>query len=147
MNIDDLEQKLRRQPLREVPRECRAQILSACGAPVSDPARSNASGTISTRRAGGRRSETPWWLAWLNPSRAGWAALAAAWLLIAGFQLATHSDATRTEISAAPASAESWLEQRRLIAELLELPAPPAEPAAVTRPRGDRRTTTIFLCV
>ncbi|HEY6169053.1 MAG TPA: hypothetical protein VI454_13505 [Verrucomicrobiae bacterium] len=148
MNEDDFEQRLRRLPRREVPGEWREEILSASGAPVSDPARFQAVAKSSTRRAGGRRSETPWWLAWLVPGRAGLATLGTAWLLILGLHLAASSHAASDRAASATVAKlpEPWLEQRRLLAELLELPADLAPPPTATRPRSERRAQPVFLC-
>ncbi|MBI3879112.1 MAG: hypothetical protein HY301_03495 [Verrucomicrobia bacterium] len=145
MNTDDLEQKLRRQPLRELPSEWRAQILAACGAQSSRSA-----GTIPATPPGGAgapRSEPPWWLAWFNPSRAGWAALGAVWLVIAALNFAgPRDDASVSAPGAVAASPHDWLERRRIMAELIG-PAEPPEPPAVTRPRSERRANIILLCV
>lgn len=96
----------------------------------------------------GRRTETPWWLAWLVPGRAGFAALGAAWLLIlvlhlAGSPRVASGRATSVATTQSPAP---WLEQRRLVAELLDLPSATQPPSAATRPRSERRAQPVFLC-
>src|SRR6185369_5460980 len=85
---------------------------------------------------------TPWWFAWLVPGRAGFATLGAAWLLILGVHLAggTHAAGGRAPSVSTAKSPEPWLEQRRLVAELLDLPSAAQPPSAATRPRSERRT-------
>lgn len=94
-----------------------------------------------------RRAETPWWLACLVPGRAGWTTLGAAWLLILGFYLGTgsHVAGGRATSIAITKSPEPWLEQRRILAELLDLPSA-LPPSAATRPRSERRAQPILLC-
>lgn len=137
MKPDELESKLRGLPVRNLPPEWRAEILGACEVHASLPA---------TLRAEHRHCEPAWWIAWLLPGRAGWAALGAAWFLILVLHLATSSDGQRA--GRAPlASAEPWLEQRRLVAEFLDLPAPRSDSPAARRPRSERHGDVILLCV
>ena len=91
-----------------------------------------------------RRTGTQWWLAWLVPGRAGWATLGAAWVLIALLRFAGPSESGHAPAVVA-ASAEAWMAQRRLMAELMDAPAPPREPAPAPRPRSERRREPLFL--
>lgn len=130
MNSDPFEDWLQRRPPPQLPAAWRAEILARAYAAQSD-------------EAARRRTSPPRGLVFLPPLR--WRALAAAWLLIAVLHLA------RPEAEPALASAaldratwaEHWTLQYRLLAELLEQPAPPPQPAlstpAVSFPHQSRR--------
>jgi hypothetical protein len=140
MQPDELEQRLQRLPRRELPAEWREQILAACGAPSiarqeHDPA--------SVRPSDARRSDLAWWLAWLNPTRAGWTALGAAWLVILTLHFAGSEGGATAPTATATLSPEQWFERQRLMAELID-PAEPVQPPAVTRPRSERRVHPLF---
>ena len=83
MNPDDFEQRLQRQPLREVPDEWRAEILGTASATAA---------TESSRFAHPATS----WLSTLNsqlatflwPHPKAWAGLAAVWMVIFGLKVA-----------------------------------------------------------
>lgn len=143
MNNDDLNQNLRCPPLRALPREWRAEILAAAKAQAFDPARLPATRHDSTHRVGDRRSDLSWWLAWLNPSRAGWTALGAVWFVIITLNFAGSAGSTKAHGPSVAASTQQWRERQRLMAELIE-PAEPTPTHPVPRPRSERRVHPSF---
>ena len=143
MKPDNFESRLQQQPLRKVPADWRAEILAA-GAP-SIARHQGESGAAGPNDA--RHSEIPWWLVWLSPSRAGWAALGAAWLLIVALHLAnTRDTVTAPTVSAMAVSPSGWLERGRVMAELMG-DTENTEPTFVPRPRSERRANVLLLCV
>jgi len=104
MNPDDIERQLQRRVLRTAPEEWRSAILSAA---YEARAEQMAADSASAERR--------------KPRYAGWAALAAVWLAIAGI----HAMNTLREpvLSGAKAASSShewtrhWSEQRRILAE------------------------------
>jgi hypothetical protein len=137
MKPDDFEQKLQRQPLRQVPTEWRAEILAAAR---EEQAIRHASSVI-------RRS----WLSNLNsqlstilwPHPKAWAGLAAVWICIFILNFSIRDKApVVAEKSAAP-SPEVIVElkrQQRMLAELIGAnQAREAEPARfLPLPRSER---------
>jgi hypothetical protein len=144
MNTDDFEQRVQRQPLRQLPGEWRQEILSAAQpaslphhasrithqAPPSRSLLSTLNSQLST-------------LLWPHPT--AWAGLAAAWVVILGINLTTRDAAMAVARHAAPVSPQVFMafhEQERLLAELL---GPRETPVAVrpkpgpARPRSERR--------
>jgi hypothetical protein len=114
MNHDDFEQKLGRQPLRQVPAEWREEILSA------------ASKVGTARRAvRGRaaRASLPNWLStllWPNPQ--AWAGLAAIWILIFAMDFSMRDNSLVVAEKSTPPSPEVIVElkqQQRMLAELI----------------------------
>ena len=153
----DFEHRLQRQPIRELPRDWRSEILAA--AAVSRPARlqSRGEGTASVmdgeevgravlcppRRAQSARptsqdGASTW------PSLRAWASLAAVWLVI--FLLhSTAPDEPRLARASTPMTLQSFAllhQQTLMMAQLLGQtdPAdpgqPPAAPAAAPKPRS-----------
>jgi hypothetical protein len=141
MNTDDFESRLSRQPLRTPPPDWRQEILAAAEAPsLARQERESASAWPSDAR----RSAAGWWFAWLNPSRPGWIALGAAWLLIAVLHLASDSaDVSNSNATVARTTPAQWLASRQLMAELIDA-VEPAKPVDAARPRSERRNRTIF---
>lgn len=141
MNFDDFEQRLRRLRWRSMPGEWRAEILQAArgsGAPAPAP-----------RTAHPLRPAAPalaWWRQRLWPSPRAWAGLAAAWGFIFVLHLSSQAPTGRA-VKALPALSPQVAvlldQQRRLLAELLDLNPPEATteppPAAPPRPRSQRR--------
>jgi len=82
--MDDFEQFLKRQPVRALPREWRAGILAA----AVDARREQ----LVKRDEETASPSTPWWLVWLLPSRAAWAGVACAWVVILGLDAASRPD-------------------------------------------------------
>ena len=143
---DPFEERLRRQPLRRVPREWREDILAA------------ASAASRERELAGRRELQTGWRVWLQslfwPAPRAWAGLAAAWVVILLLNVATREPATPSQYAAqrppdSPAARQLLREQQQLFAELAE----PREHGAVNRhpqpavlsPRSDARATLFYV--
>jgi hypothetical protein len=111
----DFEKQLQRQPLRDLPRDWRAEILSAAAGP-----------------------QTSTW-----PSLRGWASLAAAWLVIFLLHF-TAPDEPRLARNSSPMTLQSSAmlhEQTLMMAQLLgqtEVERPPDALPAPPRPRSER---------
>jgi hypothetical protein len=115
MNTDDFEQKLRRQTLRPIPSEWRAEILDT---------------TNSTARRSEVKTARSNWLSTFNhqlstilwPHPNAWAGLAAAWILIFAVDFSTRDTTPVVAEKAAPPSPEVVAElkqQQRMLAELI----------------------------
>ncbi len=130
MNEEIFERHLSDQPLRPIPTGWRAKILStACAA---TPVRTSVLSTIIHQLSAGFR---------LHPQ--AWAGLAAVWVVILTLQLASRDP---TEVAARitpPPSPEMLMvlrQQQRLLAELIEPPAPRAADRSKSfspRPRSE----------
>ncbi|HXI51757.1 MAG TPA: hypothetical protein VNH84_09635 [Candidatus Saccharimonadales bacterium] len=127
MKPDEFEQDLRCQLRRPVPSEWRGEILEAARA--------------AAREGVGRPQEEeygrrfPSWRQWFWPCPQAWAGLAAVWLILLGFQLATVS--TRSAVARRSPSSEvrmALAAQRRELARLLDVPADPAPAPRPTVP-------------
>ena len=97
--------------------------------------------TLPTLHVAARTAAQLWWqLIW--PSRRIWAGLAVVWLALLAFNLGQGAPVSGGARSApAPVMVQSFVEQERLLAELLQpgKPAPVAEqPRPATRPRSER---------
>ncbi len=108
MSFDDFENKLRRQPMREIPPQWRRDILAA--ARLAAPA-------------------APRWREFLWPCPQAWASLAAVWALILALHLASTSE-TPQPMTLARAQWREVQRQDEMLARLLAPPEPiePAEP-------------------
>jgi hypothetical protein len=128
----DFEQQLQRQPLRELPRDWRAEIVAAA------------------RRASGPRSSTPAsrLTSWFWPCPRAWAGLGAAWLVIAGLNLAAERSPAQKADAVAPCSSEALLELRQQQLMLAKLISPPAaveaEPPQPAYPRRSEIAGTLI---
>jgi hypothetical protein len=135
MNDDPFEQRLQRQPLRQIPPAWREDILSAV-ARAASPQPS----TVDSRPA-------PWWRGRLWPHPVAWGGVGAAWLLI--FALNYAASESDTVSVATSRTTDDGMDvrmamdlQRRVEAEFRELdfrgdldrPKPPIGP----RPRSER---------
>ena len=121
--MNDFESELKKQPIRRVPEHWRAQILREAG---------------SRARAASR--DRAWWTALLWPSSRAWGALAAAWIMMIGFSVATRESAAQDEGSEPKQIRMAMEEKRRLAAEVEEAslrlesqPKPRSERSAGTR--------------
>jgi len=131
--MNEFEQRLSRQPLKEIPAAWRAEILSvAC--PASRPVpRASFLATCNLKLAT---------LLWPHPQ--AWAGLAAVWVFIIAVNFSLREPAPRLAAKSAPPSPEVMVElrqQQRLLAELI---GPRDERDAdrsktyTPRPRGER---------
>ena len=134
MKPDELEQKLQRQPLRQLPAEWRDEILSA------------AQRTSASHHSSRVTHHSAWWRELFWPAPRAWAGLAAVWVVILALHFATQEKPTAIEAhrrAATPTESLRKLREREaLLAELVELPQPAATdaPKAVPpRPRSNRR--------
>src|SRR5438034_2878338 len=110
MKIADLEHRLQRQPLRQLPAEWRSQILGL--------AKASALPAPSTLDRGPRRG---WWREFLWPSPRAWVGLAAAWAVILLLNLSLPEPAPKAEVPEPSGQVLKVLkEQRRMLAELIE---------------------------
>ena len=134
MKPDDFEQKLQRQPLREIPAEWRDEILDACRASSverREPERLWPSTLVS-------RLSTALW-----PHPKAWAGLAAVWILIFCVNFSMRDKSPVMAERAAPPSPEVIVElrqQQRMLAELIgSSQARDAEPPRfLPQPRSER---------
>ena len=137
MKTDDFEQRLQRQPLRPIPSEWRAEILSA-GRDAQPAARSTHHSFLSTLN---QQLSTILW-----PCPQAWAGLAAVWLIILTLNFATDERTTTVAKRQPPPSPEMLMvlkEQEKLLTELLTEQSEPREPErpkpATPSPRSERR--------
>jgi hypothetical protein len=111
MKPEDFEQRLQRQPLRQVPAEWRGEILSAAKHASRPAPRTSFLSTFNRQLSS---------LLWPHPK--AWAGLAAVWILIFAVDFSMR-DATRVVAEkAAPPSPEVIVElkqQQRMLAELI----------------------------
>jgi hypothetical protein len=116
MKPDDFESRLRRQPLRPIPPEWRAEILAS-----ARDAQTTCHPSPATRHH---------WLATFNqqlstllwPHPKAWAGLAAVWILIFAVNFSLREASPRTVVRSAPPSPEVMVElrkQQKLLAELI----------------------------
>lgn len=106
MNPDDIERQLQDRIMRPIPAEWRQSILSAA----------------QVERANRIAEECPASRPWIA-RHAGWAALAAIWVIIAGIHVFNTVEVPAVRMSRT-ASVEDWAmhwrEERRILAELSE---------------------------
>ena len=113
--MDDFEQKLQRQPLRQIPGEWREEILAAATGRES---------RVESREQEGRWPSTLVSrlssLLWPHP--AAWAGLAAVWILIFAVDFSVQDKAPVVAEKSAPPSPEVVVElkqQQRMLAEMI----------------------------
>ncbi len=137
MNDDQLEEHLRRQPLREIPTHWRAEILSAAQAAGPRPSALDPQPSLLSTLIAQLSSV-------LRPHPQAWAGLAALWVVILTLQLTSRDPTEIVARNTPPPSPEMLTvlrQQKLLLAELVERPEPrAAEPpkALPLRPRSDR---------
>jgi hypothetical protein len=96
------------------------------------------------RQVASQRGEKPaaGWKDWLWPSPIGWGAVAAAWLVVIGFNIASRDPEPRHEMMAkrSPEMMQALREQRQLFVELVTPSWTDGEPIRrAPRPRSDRQ--------
>jgi hypothetical protein len=119
MNFDEFEEKLRRQPRREIPAHWREDILRPLRATTA---------------------AHPWWRQWLWPHPAAWASLAAMWVAVFALQFAARPEAGTPSVASSQSRSEilqALAERTRLMAELSAEPNE-SRPSPVDRPRSAR---------
>ncbi len=128
---DEVEEQLRRQPLRMPPAEWRAEILGAARA---------------QRLAVPKRKARPWWREWLWPSPFAWAGAAALWMAALAFHLSTPgmpSLVVGPESKPHGSVTMAFTEQRAWLEQILQPPSRPTAPGrSVTRPRTEHLLPT-----
>ena len=143
MKPDDLEQQLERQPLRPVPAQWRRDILAAAREAYSRQASASADPAHGWPAVISALKSQVAAVLWPHPR--AWAGLAAVWIGLLTFNLATRDPGVAVARRAAPASPGAlmaWREQERLLVELIgcperlvaERPAP-----VMPRPRSEGR--------
>src|SRR6266404_500860 len=144
MNPDDFEQRLQRQPLRQMPVDWRHEILSAAqGASVQPESLRGAHQVPRWRSILSTLNSQLSTLLW--PSPAAWAGLAAIWLVILVVNSSTTSkskDFAREIPRAVPEVIETWKEQERLLTELIgppDIPVADRPKPVAPRPRSERQ--------
>ena len=116
MKLDDFEQKLQRQPLRQIPGEWREEILTAVelAAVTRHPSPATRPSWLSTLN---HQLST---LLWPHPK--AWAGLAAVWILILAVDFSPRDKTPGLAEKSAPPSPEVIVElrqQQRMLAELI----------------------------
>ena len=133
--MNEFEQKLSRQPLKKIPGEWRADILTAAESAVS-PQKQNQDGLNPNPILWLRE------LFWPNPK--AWAGLAAVWIAILTVNLSMRDDSQIVARKSAPPSPEIVAEvrqQKLMFAQLIGSYEPlDTEPARLflSRPRSER---------
>jgi hypothetical protein len=124
MNRDDpFEQRLQRQPLRQVPSVWRNETLSA------------ARETNVSRQSSPVTRHAFWWRELFWPHPTAWAALAGVWFVMLGVQFALRDESPRSFARLAPPSRqmrELLKQQEQLFAELVG----PKENREADRPKA-----------
>ena len=144
MNTDDFEKRLQHQPLRQLPDQWRAEILSAArqASPAPHASRTTHHAPPSPSLLSTLTSQLSTIL-WPHP--AAWAGLAAVWLVILGVNLTTRDTPTLAAKHAPPIAPQFFMafqEQERLLAELIgprETPVAERPKSRPARPRSERR--------
>ena len=132
MKMDDFEQKLERQALRQIPAEWRGEILSAAKCASRPAPRTSFLSTFNHQLST---------LLWPHPK--AWAGLAAVWILIFAVDFSVRDKSPVVAEKAAPPSPEVVAElkqQQRMLAELIGAnQAREAElPRFLPQPRSER---------
>ncbi len=115
--MDDFEKLLKSQPMRAVPPQWREEILS------------NARAAAKPRTA---KTPATGWQAWLWPSPYAWGALAAMWVAILGFNLASNAQARRNAPSGPQPTNEqimAMLDERRRMEQQVFAAFAPRKPS------------------
>ncbi|HXI72792.1 MAG TPA: hypothetical protein VNN22_20835 [Verrucomicrobiae bacterium] len=138
MKPDELEQKLSRQPLREIPGEWRGKILSAARA-AQEARHASRIGHQSFLSTLNSQLSTIFW-----PHPTAWAGLAAIWIFISAVNFSMRDTSPRVAEKSAPPSPEVIVElkkQQLLFAELVGLREPldaDRQKIFLPKPRSER---------
>ena len=138
MKPDELEQKLSRQPLRQVPPEWRGDILSAARGAQTPPHPLPVTHHSWLSTLNSQLSTVLW------PHPKAWAGLAAIWIFISAVNFSMRDTSPRVAEKSAPPSPEVIMElkkQQLLFAELVGLREPldaNRQKIFLPRPRSER---------
>jgi len=146
MNPDEFEQQLQQRPMRPIPAEWRAEILSA--AKTAQSATHHAPRTtqsvLSTLNPAFLAMKL--WQELIWPCRRIWLGMAAVWLIVLACNM-SMDDTPKVAASQMPAPTPEMVaalrEQKQLLVQLLD-PNAASPPAANPRPRSERRVTFIL---
>ncbi len=135
MKPDDFEQRLQRQPLRDIPTTWREDILQT------------AQSTVAPRPSPIIACVHACWHELFWPCRRAWVGLAVVWTAILVVNVATRDApkaVARQTLQSPAGMAEALKEKRRLMSELIGSVTEPAEPprSYLPRPRSERRCQT-----
>jgi hypothetical protein len=136
--MDDFEQQLQRRPMRPVPAEWRADILSAAKA-VSDTQH-------ETRNTQSLAMKL--WQELIWPCRRVWLGIAAIWFVVLACNM-SMDDSPKVVASQTPPPTPEMMaalrEQKQLLVQLLEpVASSPPPPAAAPRPRSEKQQTVML---
>jgi hypothetical protein len=134
---EQFEQRLRRQPVKQIPPEWRKEILNSVAADVNR--RQTVSREFTFAATGWSRLST---LLWPHPK--AWAGLAAIWVLILTLNFSTQDKPAVLAAKVPPPSPEVLVElrqQQKMLAELIgpaELHVADRQPLFLPKPRSER---------
>ena len=131
--MNEFEKQLANQPLKSVPREWRAQVLTEARARGPRDVPVSAAQPLLWLRE----------LFWPNPQ--AWGALAAVWIVIAAFKFITPGAAPAMNVEIAKAPVTSVPEQRRALANLLDATPDKSNRSPADRPRSARFVPRSFV--
>jgi len=139
MNTESFEERLRTQPLRQIPAEWRKEILTAAQA------------AAPSRRVSPVAHSTPWWFELLWPSPTAWAGLACVWLVALALNMAAGPAATEYRMTGQTQQPSQEItvtlaQRRQELAQLLSQSSETAiEPPRTVPPgpRSERNLTTM----
>ena len=144
MNADDFEKRLQRRPLRQIPGEWGAEILSAARqACLAEHAPRTTHHVRPSRPLLSTIHHQLSTLLWPHPT--AWAALAGVWVVILGINLTTRDASPALAKHSSPVSPQVFMafqEQERLLSELIgprETPVAERPKPAQPRPRSELR--------
>ena len=136
--MNEFEKQLQRQPLRQIPATWREEILAAAAKAETTPSRQWLT-TIHYQLTT---------LLWPHPK--AWGALAAAWVLILGFSLASVDTTPVALAKSEPLRQEMLMalkQQKLLLPELIDLdePVEADRPKTKPLPRTERRSEQVII--
>jgi hypothetical protein len=139
MNTENFEERLRNQPLRQIPAKWRSEILTAAQA------------AALSRRLSPVARPAPWWRELLWPSPTAWAGLACAWLVVLTLNAAARPTAGEQRMAGQTRQpsqeiAVTLAQRRQELAQLLSQSSETAiEPRRAVRPgpRSERNLATM----